>query len=75
MISCPFSPLWAGALAHFLHPARHDRNEGRRGSSTPIGLLSVGLDQRDLAVEIGFLLRMELEGDAADRSDAFQHRK
>ena len=33
------------------------------------------LDQRDLAVEIGFLLRMELEGNAADRSDAFKHRE
>ena len=34
------------------------------------GLLSVGLDERDFAVEIGFFLRMELEGNAADRSDA-----
>lgn len=36
-------------------------------------LLSVGLDQRDLAVEIGLLLGMELEGDPADRCDALQH--
>ena len=34
------------------------------------GLLSVGLDQRDVAVEIGLFLRMELEGNAADSSDA-----
>ncbi len=32
-----------------------------------------GLDQRDFAVEIGLFLRMELEGDAADRGDALQH--
>ena len=37
------------------------------------GLLSVGLDQRDLAVEIGLFLRMKLEGDAADRCDALKH--
>ena len=36
---------------------------------------SVRLDERDLAVEIGLLLRMELEGNAANRSDAFQHRE
>ena len=35
----------------------------------------MGLDQRDLAVKIGLFLRMELEGNAADRSDAFQHRE
>src|SRR5258707_1009661 len=34
-----------------------------------------GLDQRDFAVKIRLLLRMELEGNAADRSDAFQHRE
>ncbi len=39
------------------------------------GLLSVELDQRDLAVEIGLFLRMELEGNAADRGDALQHRE
>src|SRR5437879_10925320 len=31
------------------------------------------LDQRDLAVEIGLFLCMELEGNAADRGDALQH--
>src|ERR1700728_1772604 len=36
---------------------------------------ALGLDERDLTVEIGLSLRMELEGNAADRSDAFQHRK
>ena len=36
------------------------------------GLFSVGLDDRDLAVEIGFFLRMELEGNAADCGDALR---
>jgi hypothetical protein len=40
-----------------------------------VGLFSVRLDERDLAVEIGLFLRMKLEGDAADRGDAFQHRE
>jgi hypothetical protein len=30
-------------------------------------------DQSDFAVEIRLLLRMELQGDAANRSDALQH--
>ena len=34
-----------------------------------------GLDQRDFAIKIGLFLCMELEGNAADRSDAFQHRE
>ena len=36
------------------------------------GLFSVGLDDRDLAVEIGFFLRMELEGNDADCGDALR---
>src|SRR5882762_2823285 len=42
-------------------------------TQSSMGVLSVGLDQRDLAVEIGLFLCMELEGNAADRGDALQH--
>ena len=35
----------------------------------------MGLDEGDLAGEIGLFLGMELEGNAADRSNALQHRE
>jgi hypothetical protein len=34
------------------------------------GLLSMRLDQRDFTIEIRLFLRVELEGNAADRCDA-----
>ena len=46
-----------------------------RGNRQVVKWPALGLDQRDLAVEIGLFLRMELEGNAADCGDAFQHRK
>jgi len=46
-----------------------------RGNRPAVQWPALGLDERDLAVEIRLLLRMELEGNAADRSDAFQHRE
>ena len=58
----PTSLNWTQMICRGNQPAVHD-------------LLTVGLDQRDLAVEIGFFLRMELEGNAAGRCDALQHRE
>jgi len=44
-----------------------------RGNQPVVQWPALGLDQRDLAVEIGLFLRMKLESNAADRGDALQH--
>jgi hypothetical protein len=62
-----FGPRWT--LLDSIGPQRFAEETGQSFD----GLLSVGLDQRDLPVEIWFFLRMELERDAAHRRDALQH--